>query len=166
MNSMHEEQHLEALMRITGCEIALDAFSPRDNAPAHYLERLNSACSVLTKRFGVSPDIPTIQLLCEMEDKEPYKLCAFMQTLATSRNPVMIAMAWRVIGGSRIKSVKMNFDDRQSFSLVVTAQRAKDAIETYKSLEVNDKRLLQHIALTPGADAPRSLGFFGLRGFP
>ena len=163
---MHDEQQIEALMRITGCELALDAFSPREKAPAHYLARLNAACTVLTQRFGVSPDAPTIQVLCEMEAKRPFKLCAFMQAIATSRNPVMIAMAWRVIGGSQIQSVQMNFDDRQSFLLKVTAKRGSDAVETYESQEVNDKRLVQHIVLTPGADAPTSLGFFGLRNYP
>ncbi len=163
---MHDEQQLEALMRITGCEQALDSFTPRDKAPTHYLARLSEALTVLTERFGVSPDLPTIQLLCEMESNEPYKLCAFIQSLVTSRNPLMIAMAWRVIGGSRIRSVHMQFDDRESFSLAVTAQRNGGDVEKYVSQDVNDKRLLHQMVLTSSSGKPTAFGFLGLCNFP
>lgn len=163
---MIKEEQLANLFAVTGHQFVLDLFAPGEDAAQFYIARLEGGRKELERRFGSSPDLPTIQVLCEMEHNAPDQLRAFIQCLARTATPSMLALAWRLVHQSSVASIDLHLSEDRGFELTITAKHpGSNTLEVYKSQDVKDKAILEQICFNDSGDGPRYVGFFGRSDF-
>ena len=94
------------------------------------------------------------------------KIRAFLQAMGTTASAEMLLMVWRILQGSRIRSVEMHYQEQQSFSLVVVLAgpgEERDELETYRSEDINDAALVRHFGITTVNGHPLFDSFLPMR---
>lgn len=102
----------------------------------------------------------------EESSRNPQKIEAFLQALAVTQNPDMLVMVWRILQGSTIRDVAMQYQEREHFQLVVRLARydgQDDRVEDYQSTDIHDAGLLRHFGIAMIDGRPLFDGFYALR---
>jgi hypothetical protein len=80
-----------------------------------------------------------------------------------TKSPEMLVMVWRILEGLSIQGVKMTYQERQSFELVVTLADPggqENTLEIYRSTDIFDARLLRHFGMSSAVGRPSFNGFY------
>jgi hypothetical protein len=129
------------------------------------LKHLNEVATAYRARTGIAVPFSPEALEAEAA-RNPHKVRAFLQALATSSSEKMLVMVWRALQGLSIRGVTMNYQEGEPFSLVVTLARpgdGQDVLEEYRSEDVNDAALVRHFGITTISGRRVVDGFFPLR---
>ncbi len=151
---------LERLMRASNLGGVLDAHPPADRLLGYLLTLLERVGAEYRARFDGAFDL---DVLNAEWPRNPHKVGAFLQATRESRSPEMLVMVWRILQGSVIEDVKMTYQNRKFFELVVQlTDPGSNAKEEYKSVDIFDARLLRHFGMASAGDQPSFNGFFSL----
>lgn len=155
---------LERMLR--ECELGwmIDWYEPPDQSLPHLRQSLADATQEATGRFGAGVLSLTEDDLATEYQANPHKVRAFLQALGTTRSPVMLVMAWRILQGIDVALVDLQYEMRARFNLRVTLRNSYDGRdEMYESNNINDAAMLRHFGITTIDNAPLFDGFFPLR---
>jgi hypothetical protein len=161
---MSQQAHaiLQRLLRDNDLDWMIDRYAPPDRAIPDLLEQLERVAT----EYGIHSDdaVPfSLEALQAEAVQNPHKVRAFLQALGTSRSAEMLVMVWRILQGSSIRKVEMNYREGESFSLhVVLARHGEDDPE-YRSRDINDAALVRHFGITTINGRPLFDGFYPLR---
>jgi hypothetical protein len=154
---------LERLLRANDLGTVLDTYEP---SSAHLLDslmdRLDKVAAEYHARFGGCTSF-TPEALESESSRNPHKIRAFLQAMRRTRSPGMLVMVWRILQGLSVQEVKMVYQKRESFELVIVLTEPgaqKSALETYRSTDIFDVRLLRHFGVATAVNRPSFNGFF------
>src|SRR5688572_8662437 len=99
---------LEKLLRDNDLAWVIDWFVPPEQARESLLGALEEANRESSSRFGPGAPQLTEEVLAHEYQRNPHKVQAFLQALASSRTPALLVMVWRILQGMRIEQVDMN----------------------------------------------------------
>jgi hypothetical protein len=156
---------LEHLLRDNGLGWMIEKYAPRDRAIPRLLEQLDRVAAAYHDRIGVDVQF-TPEALAAEADRNPHKVRAFLQALGTTRSAEMLVMVWRILQGLSIRKVSMDYGEQEYFNVVVILARpgdGQDALEEYRSSDINDAGLLRHFGITTVNGRPLFDGFFPMR---
>jgi hypothetical protein len=131
------------------------------SAPSATLEAIGVES---TARFGIGGPQLSEHSLAEQYERNPHKVAAFLQALGTTSSPQMLLMAWRIIHGAEIKSVRMAYEAGDSFHLAVTLTSPRNGTpEDSETDDISDASLLRHLSVMKIDGQPGFDGFYLLR---
>jgi len=151
---------LEALIRICQLDWMIDSsLHKRDVLPE--LRKVLEKAEKEARKRGHNLAISEAALVGAF-GKSPQPVKAFLEALASTRNPQMLAMAWRIIQGVDvvIESVQLDYSFMEKFNLRVTLTGDK---KPYETSEISDFALVRHFGYYTAEDAPVLSGFYALR---
>lgn len=155
---------LEALLRTNDLASMIDVWHPADKVLEGLLNLLERVASEYRRRFGPRVVFSTEELDAEAK-RNPHKIKAFLQALGISNSPEMMVMVWRILEGSRVREVNLAYTERQRFLLDVCLAPTgdgEDALEHYRSTDINDATLLRHFGVAIMNGQPLFEGFYPL----
>jgi hypothetical protein len=153
---------IDDLLRQNDLGWMIDVDHPADVVIRGLLELLERVTAEYQRRCGTKFSFSPESLAAEA-DRNPHKIKAFLQVLGSSNSPEMLVMAWRILQGSRIRQVSMNYTERKHFELVVNLAHSEGAEDVYRSTDINDAALLRHFGIVIISGAPLFAGFYPLR---
>jgi hypothetical protein len=115
-------------------------------------------------RFGNEGPQLSERSLAEEYERNPHKVTAFLQALGATASPQMLLMAWRIIQGAEIRSLRITYESRDSFHLALTlASPRNGTAEEYETDDISDASLLRHLGIMKIDGQPVFDGFYPLR---
>lgn len=153
---------IEELLRRNGLGWMIEAYHSADAVILGLLDLLERVTTEYQRRFGPGFSFSPECLNAEA-DRNPHKVKAFLQVLGASNSPEMLVMAWRILQGSRIRQMTMNYTERDRFELVATLAHPSGTDDIYRSADINDATLLRHFGIVVINGAPLFEGFYPLR---
>lgn len=159
------EKDLESLFHANGFEWALQMFSPRENAAAYFLERLDKLDTFMGSR-NLGNSGPTLEVLHKLTEHSPFKAAAFFEALVAIRSSEILCAAWRVIQGMSIENLSVAYEHLQTFRLVVSLRSPYGEAEVYESHDIDDLAFMRHLSKCKSGGKPLLNGFHALRQKP
>lgn len=156
------ESEVIDLLNARDFDWAIRAYHPSEQAGTYFIEKLDALRSCMNRR-GLGEDCPTIELLGQLVQANPFKLDAFLEALVSLRTAEMLAAAWRVIQGMQIESLQMRFRHAESFSLALTLRSPYGETENYSTSDIDDMTFVRHLMKSKSDNRPIINGFFALR---
>lgn len=159
-----EAQSLEEVIRLAGEGWLIDQHSPPSEA-VNQIRQLLSDVGILARRRFVDdvPDLSEGAIVAEFQ-RRPLQVRGFFQALAGTRTPEMVLMVWRIIQGSKIKHVKLDYDVWHKFELSVVLESPEGVEDPpYLTKSINDFTLFRHIGILVASGRPVFDGFYPLR---
>jgi hypothetical protein len=158
-----QAETLERLLRANDLGDVLDTYEP---SPNHLLDGLvdclDKVAAEHRARVGGSVSFAPEALEAEWS-RNPHKIRAFLQAMRMTRSPEMLVMVWKILQGLNVQEVKMAYRMRESFELVIVLAvpgGQQNALETYRSTDIFDVRLLRHFGIATAGNRPSFNGFF------
>jgi hypothetical protein len=155
---------LEKLLRDNGLGWMIDRPASKDLALSSLLEQLDKVSAEYRRRIQAN-DSFTPQALAAAAERNPHKIQAFLQALATTSSPEMLVMVWRILQGLSIRQLEMSYRELETFRLVVVLAPPglkQGDVEEYQSQDINDAALVRRFAITIINGKPLFEGFFPL----
>ncbi|MBI2190659.1 MAG: hypothetical protein HYU36_01585 [Planctomycetes bacterium] len=114
-------------------------------------------------RFGNDGTQLSEHFLAKEYERNPHKVAAFLQALGATGSPPMLLMAWRIIQGAEIRSLRMTYQSGSGFHLAVTLISPRNGTpEEYKTDDISDASLLRHFGIMKIDGQPVFEGFYPL----
>lgn len=156
---------LEQLIRQAGEGWMIDWFAPRHQAIPHLRRALEQADQRAVQRFGEHEPRLTVEALLHEQKGNPHRVRALLQILPAVRSPDMLVMAWRIMQGMNIDSIRMEYEQEQSFLLRVRLKSMYEGNEPeeYETTDIDDAVVLRHFGIMKMNDRPVFDGFYPLR---
>lgn len=158
----HSSVVLERLLRANNLGSVIDKYGSAQGRLLHsllvMLDKVAHANS--TEPMSFAPEA-----LEKEHVRNPHKIRTFLQAMRMTKSAEMLAMVWRVLQGSSIREVRMTYEKRKRFELLVVlsdAANEEGASRTYSSNDVFDLRLLRHLSIATVAGQPSLNGFIPL----
>src|ERR1700721_1357501 len=101
---------LEELIRLCDQDWLINSYSPPEAALPHFHEVLRAADQESRARFGEFGPRLTPGALAEEYKQHPHRVRAFLQALGSLESPRMLVLAWRLLQGVEISSIRLNYD--------------------------------------------------------
>lgn len=125
------------------------------------LGRTNEAAR---RRLGEEAPQLDDTLLAAIHEKNPHKVEAFLQALASTQNPEMLVMTWRLLHDAQIDALALTYRASETFHMRIELPPGKDDTpDIYESGNITDLSLLRHIGITKVNGQPLLDGFYALR---
>ncbi len=137
---------LEKLIREAGQGWLIDGYRPRARAIGHIQTVLHRMNEVALTRLGSNAPALTSESLAVAYEKNPHKVRAFFQVVDSAASPEILLMVWRILQGTNIAAIQMNYDAEGLFHLHVTLS-STDAggTEEYETNDIDDAVVLRHL---------------------
>lgn len=155
---------LEQLLRACGLAWMIDSHAPPEEAIPYLLRLLDAASHESRKRFGSDGPRFSEEVLAAEYERNPHKVQAFLQRLASVKSPQILVMIWRILQGMQIESINLQYRREESFCLRVVLSSPYEAkTENYESEDISDAAVLRHLGISKVNDQPVFDGFYPLR---
>ena len=144
----------------------IDSFEPAEQALPHLRRVLAEVDQESRRRLGGNAPRFGEETLAQEHERNPSKVVAFLQALATTTSPHMLLMVWRILQGMKIASVEASYQEQSAFRLVVRLRSPydeADRMEEYVSDNILDAGLLRHFGIMLVDNLPLFDGFYPLR---
>ncbi len=152
---------LERLLRENDLGWIIDRYTPDDRLIPSLLEQLDQVSAAYRRRVGADVSFTPEALAAEAE-RNPHKVRAFLEAMRATRSPEMLVMVWRILQGLRTRKVEMQYQELETFSLLVVLAHAgaeTDHLEEYRSQDIFDARLLWHFGVGTVVGKPLFSGY-------
>ncbi len=154
---------LEQIIRDAKEGWLIDWFAPPEEALPYLRTKLTAADDAARARLGANAPRLTPDALVEEYRADPRKVRAFIQVLGAVETPHILLMVWRIVQGSAIQAIEVNYQSEHSFHMrVVLRPPDGEEDEIYDSHDVDDAVVLRHFGIMKMGDAPVMDGFFAL----
>lgn len=154
----------EETIRDAGEGWLIDSSAPPEAAMIQIQQTLAAVHQEAQRRLGDNaPNISEAMLLNEYP-RNPQRVKAFLQSLRGTRSPDMLLMVWRILEGMSVKSIQMNYRQKQTFELeVVLSSPGGEGDESYTTTNIRDFALLRHVGILEFDGKPIFDGFYLFR---
>ncbi len=153
---------LEKLLENAGLEWGLRIFSPREEAAAFYLARLDRLQKFMSSR-GLGENASSIATIELLSTHSPFRADAILEALISIRSPEIVCAAWRIIQGMTVQSLSVEYVHCDRFKLTIILKSADDEVEIYSSNDIDDLPFVRHLSKCKLGESPLLDGFHALR---
>jgi len=153
----------EKLLRDAGQGYLIDWYAPKNAALPGLRRLLDAADRRAGERLGDNaPRLTPEHLVAEFQ-RNPQKVQAFLQVL-TPVSPDMLVMAWRILQGMRVQTLRVDYLYSSHFRLHIelSSPYGGDEPEVYESENIDDAAVLRHLGIMKMDNRPVFDGFYAL----